>query len=85
MEKVGGQSVLREPPASHRVNKVPAHLKADWQLVSEGIKAINIEEQEEDLSNYAVLHFAMYLCSRELKIIIMNSFPKRKEGGMFVW
>lgn len=48
MEKVGGQSVLREPPASHRVNKVPDHLKADWQLVSEGIKAISLEEQEDD-------------------------------------
>lgn len=47
VEKVGGQSVLREPPASHRVNKVPDHLKTDWQLVSEGIKAINIDEQEE--------------------------------------
>lgn len=48
VEKVGGQSVLREPPASHRVNKVPDHLKADWQLVSEGIKAISLEEQEDD-------------------------------------
>jgi len=47
IEKVGGQSMLREPPPSHRVNKVPEHLKADWQLVSEGIKAINLEEQEE--------------------------------------
>ena len=39
--------MLRQPPASHRANKVPEHLKADWQLVSEGIKAINIDEEEE--------------------------------------
>ncbi|KAL9956013.1 hypothetical protein ACROYT_G037430 [Oculina patagonica] len=47
VEKVNGKPVLRQPPASHRPNKVPEHLKADWQLVSEGIKAINIDEQEE--------------------------------------
>ena len=48
VEKVGGQSMLREPPASHRVNKVPKHLKTDFQLVSEGIKAIIFEEHEND-------------------------------------
>jgi len=47
VEKVDGKPMLRQPPASHRANKVPEHLKADWQLVSEGIKAINIDEEEE--------------------------------------
>lgn len=47
IEKVDGKPVLRQPPASHRPSKVPEHLKADWQLVSEGIKAVNIDEQEE--------------------------------------
>ena len=47
VEKVDGKPVLRQPPASHRPNKVPEHLKADWQLVSEGIKAVNIDEEEE--------------------------------------
>ena len=47
VEKVDGKPVLRQPPASHRPNKVPEHLKADWQLVSEGIKAISIDEEEE--------------------------------------
>ena len=47
VEKVGGESVLREPPASLRVSKVPEHLKADWQLINEGIKSILIEEDED--------------------------------------
>lgn len=47
VEKVDGKPVLRQPPASHRPNKVPEHLKTDWQLVSEGIKAISIDEEEE--------------------------------------
>ena len=47
VEKVDGKPVLRQPPASHRANKVPKHLKADWQLVSEGIKAVSIDEEEE--------------------------------------
>ncbi|XP_068673337.1 leucine-rich repeat-containing protein 56-like [Montipora foliosa] len=54
VEKVGGQSMLREPPASHRVNKVPKHLKTDFQLVSEGIKAIILEEHENDDDDDAV-------------------------------
>ena len=47
VEKVDGKPVLRQPPESHRPNKVPEHLKADWQLVSEGIKAVSIDEEEE--------------------------------------
>ncbi|XP_073246688.1 leucine-rich repeat-containing protein 56-like [Porites lutea] len=47
VEKVGGQLVIRDPPESHRAKKVPDHLRTDWQLVSEGIKAINIDEQED--------------------------------------
>ena len=47
MEKVGGQLVIRDPPESHRAKKVPDHLRTDWQLVSEGIKAINVDEQED--------------------------------------
>ena len=47
VEKVGGESVLREPPSSLRVSKVPEHLKADWQLINEGIKSILIEEDED--------------------------------------
>ena len=47
VEKVDGKPVLRQPPASHRPSKVPEHLKADWQLVNEGIRAINIDEEEE--------------------------------------
>lgn len=48
VEKVDGKPVLRQPPASHRATKVPEHLKEDWQLVSEGIKAIDVEEEEEN-------------------------------------
>ena len=47
VEKVGGQLVIRDPPESHRAKKVPDHLRTDWQLVSEGIKAINVDEQED--------------------------------------
>ena len=47
VEKVGGESVLREPPASLRVSKVPEHLKADWRLINEGIKSILLEEDED--------------------------------------
>jgi len=47
VEKVGGQLVIRDPPESHRAKKVPDHLRTDWQLVSEGIKAIDIDEQED--------------------------------------
>lgn len=50
VEKVGGQLVIRDPPESHRAKKVPDHLRTDWQLVSEGIKAINIDEQEDSAS-----------------------------------
>lgn len=46
MEKVDGKPVLRQPPASHSATKVPEHLKEDWQLVNEGIKAIDVEEEE---------------------------------------
>ena len=59
VEKVGGQSVLREPPASYRNNKVPDHLKADWQLVSEGIKTIILEEPEDTPSRWIHIFYAV--------------------------
>lgn len=48
VEKVDGKPVLRQPPASHRATKVPEHLKGDWQLVNEGIKAVDVEEEEDN-------------------------------------
>ena len=48
VEKVDGKPVLRQPPASHRATKVPEHLKEDWQLVNEGIKAVDVEEEEDN-------------------------------------
>ena len=57
VEKVGGKPVLREPPPSHRPHKVPEHLKADWQLVNEGIKAIDIDEPEESSCMFSLLLF----------------------------
>ena len=48
VEKVDGKPVLRQPPASHRAPKVPEHLKEDWQLVNEGIKAVDVEEEEDN-------------------------------------
>lgn len=48
VEKVDGKPVLRQPPASHRATKVPEHLKEDWQLVNEGIKTVDVEEEEDN-------------------------------------
>lgn len=51
VEKVDGKPVLRQPPASHRATKVPEHLKEDWELVNEGIKAVDVEEEEDNPSD----------------------------------
>ena len=49
VETVGGKPVLRHPPESHRSNTVPPHLREDSQLVSEGIKAIDLEEEQDSM------------------------------------
>ena len=46
MEKIGGKAVLRKMPETLKNNRVPEHLKTDWQLISDGLKA-DVQEQEE--------------------------------------
>ncbi|KAK3746690.1 hypothetical protein QZH41_006738 [Actinostola sp. cb2023] len=52
VEKVGGKPVLRDMPDSAKNAKVPDHLKAEWQLINDGLKAVeNEQDNEEEPSN----------------------------------
>ncbi|XP_032222636.1 leucine-rich repeat-containing protein 56 isoform X2 [Nematostella vectensis] len=47
VEKVDGKPVLRDMPDSAKGVRIPDHLITDWHIINEGIKAVDVAEDDE--------------------------------------
>lgn len=83
IEKVGGKPVLRDMPESAKTAKVPDHLKAEWQLINDGLKAVDNEQENNGdciilfnnrFSHFYFLFFISHYFNSHL-FIPFNSFP----------